>query len=341
MRQKRVRGERMTLLDIANMAGVSAITVSRALRDPDRVSEELRERIMQIVTETGYVPDFAARALASRHNGIVCALIPEVTSLAITSIMQGMEARLVETDLRMQYANANRDPAKEKRQLELFLSQHPAGILVAGAQRQKTITDLVASAKCPVVHMIDINLMPLGTVVGSDHCSAAKVATRHLLDCGYRRIALLGGGVDLRVPRRLEGYRVTLEEAGLYDPDLVLLLAEPTSVPLGCSMLRDIVDRHPDVDAVFCLNDDLALGALFECQRLGIAVPDQMGICGYNDLNFAAMVHPSLTTVHIPRHEMGFRAADLLIRQMNGEAAGKKSIDVGFEMMVRGTTRRL
>lgn len=339
MRQKRIRGERTTLLDVANKAGVSAITVSRTLREPHRVSEELRERILRIVNETGYVPDYAARALASHHNGIVCALIPEVSSLAVMNIIHGIEARLQDTDLRIQYANAWREPEKERRQLELFMSQQPAGILMAGGQNQQVIIDLVLSAKCPVVHMIDINLTALGAVVGSDHCLAAKAATRHLLDCGYRRIAILGAGVDLRVQRRLEGYRVTLEEAGLYDPDLVTMLPEPTSVPLGCRMLREIVGLHPDVDAVFCLNDDLALGAFFECQRLGIRVPDDFGICGYNDANFAACAEPPLTTVRIPRYEMGYRAADVLVRQLNGERSPNTAIDLGFELKVRGTTR--
>lgn len=339
MRQKRIRGERTTLLDVAKKAGVSAITVSRALREPHRVSEELRERILKVVADTGYVPDFAARALASRHNGIVCALIPEVSSLAVMNIIHGIEARLQDTDLRIQYANAWRDPDKERRQLEMFVSQHPAGILVAGGQNHQVIVDLVLGARCPVVHMIDINLTALGTVVGSDHCTAAKVAVRHLLECGYRRIAILGAGVDLRVQRRLEGYRVTLEAEGLYDPQLVMMMPEPTSVPLGCRMLAEIVEQHPDVDAVFCLNDDLALGAYFECRRRGIRVPEDFGICGYNDVNFAAVAEPPLTTVHIPRYDMGYRAADLLIRQINGEKNAKQSIDLGFELKVRGTTR--
>ncbi|MGE7368459.1 LacI family DNA-binding transcriptional regulator [Neorhizobium sp. NPDC001467] len=339
MRQKRIRGERTTLLDVATKAGVSAITVSRALREPDRVSEALRERILRVVEETGYVPDYAARALASRHNGIVCALLPEVSSLAVLNIIHGIEARLQETELRIQYANAWRDPEKERRQLELFLSQHPAGILVAGGQNQQVIVNMVLSANCPIVHMIDTNLTALGTVVGSDHCSAAKTATQHLLDCGYRRIAILGGGVDLRVQRRLEGYRVTLEAHGLYDPQRVMMLAEPTSVPLGCRMLGEILERQPDIDAVFCLNDDVALGAFFECKRRGIRVPEDFGICGYNDVNFAAVAEPPLTTVRIPRYDMGYRATDLLIRQINGEKGAKQSIDLGFELMVRGTTR--
>lgn len=339
MGQKRIRGERTTLLDVARKAGVSAITVSRALREPERVSETLRERIMQVVSETGYVPDFAARALASGHNGIVCALIPEVTSLAVMNIIHGIEARMQDADLRIQYANAWRDPEKEKRQLELFLSQQPAGILVAGGQNQQVIVDLILGARCPVVHMIDVNLTALGTVVGSDHCTAAKVATRHLLDCGYRRIAILGAGVDLRVNRRLEGYRVTLEEEGLFDPRLVMMLPEPTSVPLGCRMLGDIITRHPDIDAVFCLNDDIALGACFECKRRGIRVPENFGICGYNDVNFAEVAEPPLTTVRIPRYDMGYRAADLLVRQINGEKNSKRSIDLGFELKIRKTTR--
>lgn len=109
-----------------------------------------------------------------------------------------------------------------------------------------------------------------------------------------------------------------LQAAGIHDPDLMLMEDEPTSVALGCRLFSELLARAPDVDAVLCQNDDLALGVLFECQRRGISVPGDLGICGINNLEFAASSHPAITTVDIPRFELGFEAADLLIQAIGG-----------------------
>ncbi|HEX5932586.1 MAG TPA: LacI family DNA-binding transcriptional regulator [Pseudorhizobium sp.] len=339
MHQRRARTERVTLQDVATALGISSITVSRAIREPEKVSEPLRERVLHQVEQMGYVPDLAARALASRHSGVIGVLAPALTSHAHLSIMRGIEERVRTSDLRIQYANSRYDPEEECRQIRLFLSQHPAGILLSGLQHRDGALDLLDKAPCPVVQIVDLHLMPSGIAVGVNHCDAAASAIRHLLACGYRRIGLIGGTRDVRSERRQEGYRLAMQDAGLADCALVVSEDAPTSVQLGCQLLQRLRAQAPDLDCVFCQNDDLALGVLFEAQRLGLAIPD-FGICGYNDLGFAGYSHPALTTVRVPRFEMGYRAIDLLIRAVEGERLPAAPIDLGFELIPRGTTRR-
>nr|CAD6422124.1 GntR family transcriptional regulator [Rhizobium sp. Q54] len=338
MPHRRVRTERVTLQDVADALGVSAITVSRALREPEKVSEDLRQRILNKIDEMGYVPDLAARALASRHSGVIGVLAPALTSHAHLGIMRGIEERVRTSDLRIQYASSRHDPEEEIRQIRLFLSQHPAGILLSGLQERDGTLDLLRTAPCPVVQIVDLHLTPVGMAIGTNHCHAAASAVRHLIACGYRRIGLLGGTRDVRSERRQEGYCLAMQEAGLTDSALVVSEDAPTSVQLGCQLLQRLRRQAPDVDCVFCQNDDLALGVLFEAQRLGLAVPE-LGICGYNDLGFAAYSQPPLTTVRVPRFEMGYRAIDLLIRVVNGETPPSMPVDLGYEVIQRGTTR--
>lgn len=337
MPQRRSRAAKVTLKDVATSLGVSSITVSRALREPEKVSETLRERIIAQVDDMGYVPDFAARALASRHNGVIGVLAPALTSHAHLGIMRGIEDRVRTSNLRIHYANSRYDPEEEVRQIRLFLSQNPAGILLSGLQQREGTLELLKAAACPVVQIVDLHLTPSGMAVGINHCEAAASAVRHLLACGYRRIGLIGGTIDVRSERRHEGYCLAMQDAGIADPALIASEEAPTSVQLGCQLLQRLRRQAPDLDCVFCQNDDLAMGVLFEAQRLGLPIP-AFGICGYNDLGFAAFSQPPLTTVRVPRFDMGYRATDLLIRVLSGEPAPTDPIDLGFEVMPRGTT---
>jgi len=333
--------QRVTLLDVANALGVSSITVSRALREPEKVSSTLRARILAQVEDMGYVPDLAARALASRHSGIIGVLTPTLTNLAFIGIMAGVEERVRSSDMRIQYANSNYDSEAELRQLRIFLSQSPAGIVLAGLQQEQRVSDMLRRAPCPVVQIVDIELMPVGMSLGISHREAAATAVRHLLACGYRRIGMIAGTRNLRSERRYEGYAAAMRETGGFDPSLVETDASVTSVELGCRLLRRLMKRVPDLDAVFCENDDLALGVLFECRRLGLRVPEDFGICGYNDLDFAACSEPGLTTIHVPRFELGYRAAELVIRAaaLGGRPDHVERME--FELIQRGSTRRL
>ncbi len=331
---------RTTLHDVANKAGVSAITVSRVLRQPMKVSPELRQRILHIIEEMDYVPDLAARALASRHNFTFGVLVPSLNDRAFLGFMHGVEERVRDTTYRIQYANTHNFVEEEKRQVRLLLSQNTAGIVLGGLEGIESVAELISRASCSVVQVVDVSLNVAGTCVALDHLEAAATATRHLIGCGYRRIAILGGALDERARRRTEGYSQVMKQEGLYDPALVQHENAATSTQMGSRLLRRALKAAPDIDAVFCQSDDIALGALFEAQRLGKRVPEEFGICGYNDLDFASVMEPPLTTIRTPLFEMGYRTADLLIRAAEGRRLEPQIVNLGYELIERRTTRR-
>lgn len=339
-RKRRQRQDKITLSDVAHQAGVSAITVSRALREPEKVSPPLREAILKVVEEMGYVPDLAARALASKNSGLVGVMSPGLTSHAFLALIRGIEDRVRSSDLRIQYASAETDTEDQLRQLRFFLSQNPAGLIHVGQIGDPAIDDLLRHAPCPVVEIMDVSREPSDMAIGIDHRQAAETATRHLLEKGYRRIAMLGGAWDFRARRRLEGFQAVLEEAGLYDPALVLSIDGSTSVGLGCHLLDRLKSEAPDAEAAFCHNDDIALGVLFECQRRGLAVPQDFGICGFNDLDYAGFAFPAITSVRVPRYEIGYRAVDMIIRAAGSDTSPTKRVDLGYQLVQRGSTAR-
>lgn len=337
---RRGRSERTTLFDVAKKAGVSPITVSRVLRDPAKVSAELRGRILELIEVMGYVPDQAARALASKHNSTFGVLVSAMTSPAFVSFMRGIEERVRDTDFRVQYANTHYCVEEEKRQVRLLLSQNTAGIILAGMEGLDQVTALLSQATCPVVQVVDVNLETAGASIAIDHIEAAATATEYLLKCGYRRIAFFGGTTDERGRRRSIGYSRTMKNAGLFDEALIYS-DNNSSAPTGVKLLHQALHDHPDLDAVLCQIDELALGVLFEAQRMGKRVPEELGICGYNDLQFAAVMQPPLTTIRVPLFEMGYRAADMIIRDIHGTSQPRPVVNLGFELIARGTTRPL
>jgi LacI family gluconate utilization system Gnt-I transcriptional repressor len=177
-------------------------------------------------------------------------------------------------------------------------------------------------------------------MIGFSHANACYAAISHLFAQGCRRIGFIGARMDPRVQRRFEGYQAAMKEAGLADPRLVVTTPVPTSVTLGGALLADLLVKAPDVDAVFCANDDLALGVLFECQRRHIAVPEQMAIVGFNDLEFMASSVPTLTSVRTNRYEMGRTAAMMVIETLEGRRPAESVVDLGFSVMERQSSTR-
>ncbi|WP_306025137.1 LacI family DNA-binding transcriptional regulator [Oceaniradius stylonematis] len=330
----------VTLADVAREAGVSAMTVSRALRNPDRVSARSRDAIQAVIERLGYVPDPAARALAAGRTNVIGVIVPSVTNNVFADVMRGIYDAAEGTPWQVQLGNSRYSPIAEEDLVRTFLSQKPAGLIISGIDQSEATAGLLRSAPCRIVQIMETGPDPFDMMVGFSHREAAGAATRHLLDAGYRRIGFLGARLDPRTQRRLEGFRVCLSPAGLLDDARIVTTPQPSSVTLGGHLMADLLSTAPDTDAVFCNNDDLAVGALFECQRRRIAVPGQMGICGFNDLEMMAAAHPSITSVLTFRHEMGRQAMSLLGAALRGEETSQPVVDLGFEVVPRATTDR-
>ncbi|MGV3548930.1 HTH-type transcriptional regulator GntR [Rhizobium sp.] len=329
---------RPTLSDVAELAGVGSITVSRALRDPSRVSPELRERIDAAVDKLGYVLNPNARALASVRSDVIGVLIPSMTNNVFADVVRGIHDGLGGSHLQIQFGNTHYSADEEERLLKVFLGQHPSALIVSGIDQTPAARRLLENAGCPVVQIMEIGPDPVDMMIGFSHFEGGKVVTRHLVETGRKRIAFLGARMDPRSMRRLAGYSEAMAEAGLFDERLITTTTRPSSVTMGADLLTEALVRAPDLDGVVCNNDDLALGVLFACHRGGIDVPGRMGIAGFNDHEMMAAAFPSITSLRTPRYEIGRRAVTLALAELSGDAARERVFDLGFELKVREST---
>ena len=333
---------KVTLSDVAQKVGVSAITVSRALRTPDKVSPRLREDIARVVDELGYVPNPAARALASSRTDVIGVIIPSLTNNVFADVVMGVYAGVEGTEYELQLANTRYSSLREENLLRVFLGQKPAGLIITGVDQSPAGQALLDNAPCPIVQIMETDGKPSDLMIGFSHYDAARAATAHLIEEGYRKLGFIGARMDPRTQRRFQGFRSAALEAGLFDDTRVVTTTVPSSVSLGAQLFGELVERAPDVDAVLCNNDDLALGVLFEAQRRRIAVPEQLGICGFNDFEMMAAAEPPITSVRTFRVDMGRRAVEMLVSQIRGEhlTASERTVDLGFKVMARRSTQR-
>lgn len=335
MARKRTKPGKIRLTEVAALAGVSPITASRFFRNPDALSAGKRLRVESAAKELGYVPNLAARALASQRTEVIGVLIPSLTNNVFADVLRGIYDALDGSRYSIQLANTRYSIFQEEKLLRLFLAQKPAGLIVTGINQTDESRSILESVDCPVVQIMEIGPAPVDMMIGFSHYDAGAAAISHLLEQGYRRIGFLGARMDPRVQRRLEGYKAAMTEAGLFDPQLIVTTAVPTSVTLGGTLFADLLAQAPEIDAVFCVNDDLALGVLFECRRRHISVPEQLAIVGFNDLEFMASAEPALTSVRTNRYEMGRDAAGMVIEALEGRRPEHPVVDLGFSVMKR------
>lgn len=340
MARKRITPGKIRLTEVAKLAGVSPITASRFFRNPEALSVGKRARVESAAKELGYVPNLAARALASQRTEVIGVLIPSLTNNVFADVLRGIYDTLDGSRYSIQLANTRYSILQEERMLRLFLAQKPAGLIVTGINQTADSRAIMETVDCPIVQIMELGPSPVDMMVGFSHFDAGKAAISHLLAQGYRKIGLLGARMDPRVQRRLDGYRSAMTEAGLFDERLILTTAIPTSVTLGGTLFGDLLAKAPDIDAVFCVNDDLALGALFECKRRHMTVPDQIAIVGFNDLEFMASSEPTLSSVRTNRYEMGRNAALMVLETLEGRRPTDPVVDLGFSVMERQSSLR-
>lgn len=326
---------RVTLADVAALAGVSPITVSRTLRGERTVDPVLAERVRAAAAELRYMPDPAARALASRHSSHVAVLIPMLSNALFVDLLEAVQRTLRPSGYQTLIGITHYDPDEEEQLLREQLLHRPAGLLVTGIDHNARTRELIDRSGVPCVHLMALSPAPEVYCVGFSQTDAGAAITRHLLDRGRRRIAFVAAQLDPRTLQRAEGYRRALGAAGLYDPALELLDARPSSMALGGELFAQLLGAHPDCDAVFFCNDDLAQGGLLAALRLGVPVPQQVAVAGFNDLSGSDQMLPPLTTVATPRGAIGEASAQMLLALMRGEALPAHSVDLGFELRVR------
>ena len=336
MSQRRRRSaERVTLSDVARAAGCSLMSASRALSQPEMVSDALREQVMQAVKQLGYVPHSAARALASSRSNLVAIIIPSLSNSVFVDTAEAIQRVLMPAGFETMIGVSHYRAEEDERLLRAYLAHQPAGLLLTGFERSDAAREILGGYRGSIVTMMELSDAVDDYCVGFSQLEAGAAMTRALIERGYRHIAFAAAQLDPRTLQRAEGYRQVMRAAGRHNPALELLTPQLSSIGLGANLLDRLLEQHPETDAVFFNNDDLALGALFRARQLDLAVPERLAIAGFNDLPAAAWVHPALTTVRTTRGKVGELAAEMLMSLMRGEQPPSHRVDVGFEVVLR------
>jgi LacI family gluconate utilization system Gnt-I transcriptional repressor len=325
----------VTLDDVAKIAGVSAITVSRVVNRPELVARETVEHVQRAIARTGYVPNLLAGGLASRRSRLVAALVPTVANSIFIEMIQALTDTLWAARYQVVLGLAGYSE-REDALVTAILSRRPDALFVVGVSHSPESRRRILAARIPVVEAWDLTTAPLDMAVGFSHEKVGAAVADHLVARGYRRIATIWTD-DERAMRRRAGFLAGLARHGLAEAG-AHGVKPPTTLHVGRRGLAALLDRGVAFDAVACSSDAMAHGALCEAQARGLAVPDRLGIIGFGDLDFAADTVPALSTVRIDRTAIGRIAAESLLARIEGGAPRDKVIDVGFEVVARATT---
>jgi LacI family gluconate utilization system Gnt-I transcriptional repressor len=339
LRKARLASKQASMKDVAEAAGVALITVSRALRDPDKVSPETRRAIDEAIDRLGYVPNLIAGGLAATTTRIVSVIVPYIDHGVFADAVQGLSDTLEPAGYCILLGNNGGSVDREEEIVRMLLGHRPAAVVMQGANHSEGTRRMLRNARVPVVEMGTLPEEPIDMAVGYSNFDAAHVMTRHLLARGRKRIAFISlpPGQNDRAASRLAGYRAALAEEDIpFDGDLVL----HTTFALreGRIALARLLALPEPPDAVFCGSDLWAAGMAAECRRRNIRVPQDLAIAGFNDQEIAAEMDPRITTIRVPRYEIGQRAGQMLLGRLSGRDEGRRTVDLGFEHIHRETT---
>jgi LacI family gluconate utilization system Gnt-I transcriptional repressor len=325
----------VTLHDVAKLAGVAPITASRALNTPAQVSAEVRKRVADAVGRTGYVRNGLAGGLASTRSRLVAAVVPTISGPVFLQTVQSLTEALAERGYQLMLGQSGYVDSREDALLEAIIGRRPDGIVLTGIMHSPEGRKRLLAAGIPVVETWDLTPTPLDMLVGFSHVEVGRAVVHFLHARGHRRLAVVAGD-DERSKRRHQAFRDAARAAGLREVPVIYVPA-PTTLKSGRSALAGLLQASPDIDAVFCSSDLLALGVMTEAQARGLAVPQQLAVVGFGDLEFAADLHPALTTVRIDGKAIGRQAAQFIVDRAEGRQAGPRVVDIGFSIVERAS----
>jgi LacI family transcriptional regulator, gluconate utilization system Gnt-I transcriptional repressor len=326
----------VTLHDVAKLAGVAPISASRALNTPNQVSPELLARVTDAVARTGYVPNRMAGGLASARSRLVAAVVPTISGPVFQATIQALTLVLAERGYQLMLGQSGYTHSREDDLLDAIIGRRPDGIVLTGVMRSPVGRKRLLASGIPVVETWDLTPTPLDMLVGFSHEAAGQAVAGFLVARGRRRLAMIAADDD-RSGRRSQAFERATVLAGL-SPPVVIRVEAPTTVSAGRRAMVELLDRTQDIDAVFCSSDLVALGAMTEAQARGMSVPGQVAVVGFGDLEFAAALHPALTTVHIDGASIGQQAAKFILDRASGLEVAERVVDVGFSIIQRSST---
>ena len=326
----------VTMADVARLAGVSDMTVSNAYKRPERVAADTRKRVFDAARELGYVLNEVAGNLASGRSRVIVAVVPSLSSSYFHATLQGAMDVLRGHGYQVMLADSGYGPLDEQKVVEAFLGRRPDGFLLTGTGHTRRTAAMLRAAEVPVVETWEVQGPFIDMAVGYSNADAGAALPALVVRKGHRGIAYVAPP-DARVKRhrqRRDGIRGALRDAGLPD-ERIVALPEVMGFAGGRVGIERVLSTWPDTTAVIGATDVYAAGALFECDRRGIRVPDDLAICGFGNAEIGRETCPALTTVDLRSHEMGRRAAQALLARFEGRTDAPSVVDVGFEIVER------
>jgi len=330
---------RAKIADVARHARVGAGTVSRVLNGAKNVSRHTRARVLASIDELEYVPNLVARGLAANRTGIIAAVVPALGYSQHAEVIQGITEFLHEHGITLMIGHSGYDLEVEREIISAFLARRPDAFYITGVDHSEATRRILRDSGVPVVEGGNLTDTPIDCVVGYSNFEAGRQLTHLLHERGHRHIVHVNNGSEVndRNRDRQRGYEAACAELKIAKKKRVI--TGTNTLDGGAQAVAEVLALGRPVDTLQCGTDVLAVGAILECQRRGIAVPGQLAITGFDDLPIASAIVPSLTTVKIDRIGLGRRAGRVLLQRLSNEVLPSKAIDVGFQIVERASTK--
>lgn len=324
--------------DVSEKAGLSLITVSRALRQPETVQPDTRDKVMRAIDEIGYVPNLMARSLVSNRSNMIGVVVPILTSSLFADFAQGVAGVLQRHNIQMLLGVSQRSTLQEEEAVRTFIARQADAIIVTGFTHTDTCRKMLAGFHGPIVETWNLSDKAIDLSVGYNNFAAAADMTRYLLGKGYREIAMVGGAFENndQATDRRDGFLSAMAEAGRkVRPEFILSVPNPTTIQSGADLMMRLLDGPVRPDAVFFQAELPAQGAMMACLSRGIRIPEDVAIAGFGDLSLSALLPVPMTTVRIRAQDMGERAANLVLGRLAGKASSNAGQDIGYDLKIR------
>lgn len=320
-----------TLEDVARAAGLSAMTVSRALNAPQQVRPQTLARVMEAVRTTGYIPNALAGGLASRRSRLIAVVVPQINNAMFVDTIQALNDEMTCQGYHMLLCVSGYGMESEAEIVTTLLSRRPDGIVLTGIHHTSALKKMILQAAIPVVEVWDMTPTPIDMLVGFSHEKVGNELGEFLIKRGYRQPALLWAD-DERAAQRRHGLVDTLSRHNI-KVQAHITVPLPATMQGGRDAFAALKAREADV--VVCSSDTVAQGALIEAEARGLRVPQDVAVTGFGDLAFAAAHRPSITTVRIDRQAIGQQAVRALLTRLAGHSVSEPVKDIGFEIIPR------
>ena len=325
-----------TILDVARLAEVSAMTVSRALNTPEKVSPATLQRVREAVERMNFVPNAMASGLRSARAKLVAALLPTLVGPVFQEMVEALDMALHERGYQLMIGQSGYDAKREDELLKTIIQRRPDGIVMTGLVRSAEGRRVLRASGIPVVETWDLTATPVDMMVGFSHAAIGTAVVDFFHGRGHRHIALVSAS-DERARARATAFADRAQTLGL-PPVQIAFSPAPSTMGAGRAGLADLLARAPQTTAVFCSSDMLALGACIEAREHGLSIPQQLAIVGLGDQSFAADAAPPLTTVRIDGTRIGRLAAEMVVARAERQPRGAAVVDIGFSIVERLST---